>query len=668
MKVKQLDAANFRLAYGIDMATISEETTTSDVNFSYGRVAPAGETTPHSHHESEVFIVIKGHGSVIGGGQELPIQQGSVIVCEPFDNHTIRNTGDTELVFVDLYFLQQNSMMNTLESNASNRLKNRPVFVFSTPPTPNGDLHLGHLSGPYLGADVYVRYLKLQGINAYHLTGSDDYQSYVVARANQEAQSPASVAAHYASEIQKTLAMMDIHVDQFTVTGTDTTYATGLQAFFDRLIGNGVDTQELEALFDPDTGAYLYEVDVSGGCPFCHVKTNGNICEQCGHPNVCIDLSDPVSNISGKTPLRKTATPYALNLNEHSATVSTHHQRSKVSPRLKQLAAEVFSRGPLIVPMTHPSSWGVTPTTRDDEVIWVWPEMAYGFLHGISALGKKNHMDWKADAPGADWKIVHFFGYDNSFYHSILYPILYKLAYPHWDCDIDYNENEFYLLDGLKFSTSRRHAVWGKDILSEDNVDAVRYYLGWTRGEDKRTNFTLDEFKLGTEDMLVGQWQRWLTALGNEVHVKFDDCAPDAGVWTPRQVAYLNTLKKRVGTLGTFYDANGFALNSVVSELNAIVTDAIRLSDAYARVRDNPDLHDEYRTSIALQLATAKILATVSSPLMPRFAGRLAAALGQEITAWPNDVALVPSGTTLSLNGARFFKRINAVIRAEEVA
>src|SRR5205807_269299 len=115
----------------------------------------------------------------------------------------------------------------------------RPVFVFSTPPTPNGDLHLGHLSGPYLGADAFVRHQRMTGIDAWHLTGSDDYQSYVLAAAGAEGREPAETAARYSAEIAATLALMDITPDQYTVTDQDPAYRPGLQDFFSRVVASG---------------------------------------------------------------------------------------------------------------------------------------------------------------------------------------------------------------------------------------------------------------------------------------------------------------------------------------------------------------------------------------------------------------------------------------------
>ena len=164
-----------------------------------------------------------------------------------------------------------------------------------------------------------------------------------------------------------------------------------------------------------------------------------------------------------------------------------HHHVGRAPARLRELAHRIFARDRLDMALSHPASWGVRPDQDDvpGQVIWVWIELAFGFIYGIESLGRTLGEDWRADAPQDDWKIVHFLGYDNTFYHSILGPALYKLASPEWIPDVDYNVNEFYLLDGDKFSTSRRHAIWGKDILGPDTVDGIRFYLALTRPGDQ---------------------------------------------------------------------------------------------------------------------------------------------------------------------------------------
>ncbi len=534
--------------------------------------------------------------------------------------------------------------------------KNQPIFVFSAPATPNGDLHLGHLSGPYLGADVLVRFLRSTGQEAYHLSGSDDYQSYVARLARQKRTTPQIIAAHYAAEIKNTLEMMNIHLDQYTVTSRNVSYAKGMQTFFSRLTVNGVERVRDTSLFDSQTHQYLYEGDVRGNCPTCDSSTGGNMCEECGEPNSCVELIKPYSQLSNLPPQHNTIERYAIDLNNFKNVVYQHHKQGKISLRLQQLAKKIFARKNSSIALTHPAAWGIPPLelVEGQQVIWGWVEVAYGFLYGIGELAQHLKRPWHADQPQNDWKIIHFFGYDNSFYHTILFPILYHLAFPKWQCDIDYNVNEFYLLNGRKFSTSRRHAIWGKDILTSDNVDAIRYYLALTRGEQKRTNFTLKNFHQCIDETLLGQWQHWLTNLGKRIQDAFASRAPApiANSWTPRQIAYFNSLEHHLKTITRYYSAKDFSLNQVANELNSLVKNALIFADAHRYIH----ISNEYQTAIALELAAAQLLAKVTAPLMPRFSAQLSKSLGILATnCWPNAIELLTTGNPIDLAKQIFF-------------
>jgi methionyl-tRNA synthetase len=282
--------------------------------------------------------------------------------------------------------------------------------------------------------------------------------------------------------------------------------------------------------------------------------------------------------------------------------------------------------------------------------------MAYGFLHGIEALGRRLGRGWRAGSPQQDWKIVHFFGYDNSFYHSLLYPVLYKLAFPDWEPDIDYHVNEFYLLENRKFSTSRKHAVWGKDILGPDTVDGVRFFLARTRPEGRRTNFDPAEYERVVRDTLAGSWQGWLRELGEKVERRHGGAAPDAGVWTPEHTAFLGRLATRLAALGGFYGQDGFSLNGVADELAGLVEDVRRFASLQDALAGLERWKDEARTAVALELAAARLLARCAAPLLPRFAVRLATALGLPAEdSWPAEPRLLEPGTRIGLSEAAFF-------------
>ncbi len=660
MIISTYDASAMHRSFGIDLGEIDMGAVESmGVGANWGKVPPGSHSDPHQHDETETFVIVSGSGDIIVDAKRTPVAPGMVLQFEPFETHYLDNTGSQDLTFATFYWRDADRASLVAARTDRRRFGDRPVFVFSTPPTPNGTLHIGHLSGPYLGTDAFVRFQRMNGANVWHLAATDDHQSYVAERAAREGRSPAELAAHYAADIEQTLRLMDIEPDQINHTSTDERYKRALQAFFDRLVSSGrVTVAEGTALFDGEGGQYLYEPYVSGGCPTCGNETGGNICEICGEPNFCVDLTEPHSSFGTAAPRQGAITRYTLPLHEMRADVLEHHHVGRAPARLRELANRVFSRERIDVALTHPASWGVPPTQQDvpGQVIWVWIELAFGFIYGIDSLGRKLGKDWRADAPADDWKIVHFLGYDNTFYHSILGPALYKIANPGWTPDIDYNLNEFYLLDGDKFSTSRRHVIWGKDLLRPDTVDGIRYYLARTRPETRRTNFTLDEYEQVVRETLIGTWQRWLRDLGTRVEKQYGGVVPDAGIWTPEHAAFLGQLENRLSAMGGCLAPDGFSLNRAAATLDDLVEDVLRFSATEAATRQLADWKDEARTAVALELAAAKLLAACAAPVMPRFAARLTEALGiaaQE--RWPRNVTLVPPGTRIDLARQAFF-------------
>lgn len=660
MIINEYDAEHLHRAFGIDMSSIDlgplEE---AGVGGGWGRVSPGGRSDAHQHDEIETFVIVAGRGDLVVNSARRPVAAGTVIQFAPFETHHLENTGEQDLLFATFYWRDPDRAARAAAAVPRRRFDERPVFVFSSPTTPNGDLHLGHLSGPYLGADVFVRFQRMNGTRAWHIAGSDDFQSYVASAARAEGRGPAETAAHYSAEILATHRLMDIGVDQYTVSNADPGYRQGVQRFFARVAAsNLVAPKAGEALFDAETGRYLYEPDVSGKCPTCGSGSGGNLCEECGEPNFCADLVEPKSADSAAEPRIGEITRYMLALHELAPEIAAHHRLGRVPARVRELADRLARRERLDIAITHPGDWGVPPTESAvaDQNIWVWIDMAYRFLYGVEALGRRHGEQWDAEAPQAEWKIVHFLGYDNSFYHAIFVPAMYKLAHPDWTPDIDYHVNEFYELDFDKFSTSRRHAVWGKDVLGPDSVDAIRFHLSRTRPEGRRTNFTVPEYEASLHGTLIGTWQRWLEDLGTRIAADYAGEAPDAGIWTPEHTGFLARLGTRLAELTGALGEDGFSLNRAAEALDGIVEDVLVFRRAESATAGSPGWRDETRTAIALELAAAKLLAVGAAPVMPRFAGRLAAALGQpEPARWPRLVTLVDPGTRIELAGQVYF-------------
>lgn len=660
MRISTYSAAALRESYGMDLSVVDMGPTAQlGVGATWGRVAPGGRSVTNQHDEIETWVVVAGTGDLIVDAERHPVSRAMVVQFDPFETHFVENTGDTDLVFASFYWRDSERAVEVASGAERRRFADRPIFVFSSAPTPNGDLHLGHLSGPFFGADVFVRYQRMAGANAWHITGSDDFQSYVVAAARREGRAPAETAAYYSDEILATLKLMDIEVHQYTATSRDARYPAALKGFFSRLAASAaVAPRRGPALFDGETGQYLYEADIAGGCPTCGNNTGGNICEACREPNFCIDLIEPRATASDAKPRMGSITQYILTLHELSAEVVAHHRLGRVPASVRGLADRLFCRDRLDVAVTHPAQWGVPPAESEvhGQVIWVWLDLAFNFLHSIEELGRRMGRAWRADTPQADWKLVHFLGSDGTFFHPILFPALYRLAYSDWAPDIDYHINEFYQLDGSKFSTSRRHVIWGKDILNPHSVDAIRCYLALTRPEGRRTNFEFGAYQAFVRDTLIGAWQRWLNDLGARIQTQYDGIAPDAGIWTPEHTAFLACLDNRLAALTGSLGQDGFSLNRAAEALQGIVEDVTAFAWREAPLAEIDTWRDEARTAIALELAAAQLLATCSAPVMPRFAARLAAALGgPSPIEWPRTVTLVKPGTRIDLVGQVFF-------------
>ncbi len=237
MIISTYDADSLHRSFGIDLGEIDMGAVESmGVGAAWGRVAPGLHSDPHQHDETETFVIVSGRGDLIVDGKRTPVSPAMVLQFEPFETHYLNNTGTADLIFATFYWRDADRASRVAARTDRRRFGDRPVFAFSTPPTPNGGLHIGHLSGPYLGTDAFVRFQRMNGANVWHLAGTDDFQSYVAECARREGRSPAEVVAHYSAEIEETLRLMDIEPDHVTHTSRDERYPQALQAFFSRLV------------------------------------------------------------------------------------------------------------------------------------------------------------------------------------------------------------------------------------------------------------------------------------------------------------------------------------------------------------------------------------------------------------------------------------------------
>ncbi|WP_412543127.1 class I tRNA ligase family protein [Longispora sp. K20-0274] len=373
------------------------------------------------------------------------------------------------------------------------------TLITAIQPTPNGPLHLGHLSGPYVAADIAARAARMAGKDVMIMGGLDSHQNYVLTRAEADGRTGAESCAAYSDLIRRGMAAARLEYDLFLDPQADDSYRRGVAALFTELVdGKVIPVGETTLATCADCARVVHHARVSGRCPHCGQGASGGTCEGCGSFLSALDLLDATSTCHGTAVVPAPFRVPVLKLEEYRSRLAEHWAKSVMPPRVRTLLAGYLAAGLPEIPLAYPSDWGIAWDCDGVELrIDVWAEMALGYLYAVS-----RHLD--ADAPAtlaacvAGWAGVgemwNFFGIDNAFYHLALIPAVLQAAGLRSGPRVGLVVNEFYLLDGMKFSTSRGHAIWAHELLATEDPAVVRAYLSWDRPDTHGTDFTLAGF------------------------------------------------------------------------------------------------------------------------------------------------------------------------------
>lgn len=413
------------------------------------------------------------------------------------------------------------------------RVSMERIFVGVAWPYANGLLHLGHIAGAYLPADIFARYHRAKGNKVLMVSGSDQHGTPVTIRAEQEGKTPQEVVDKYHREFLDSWQRLGIEFDLFTTTGT-TNHAQVVQDFFLRLLDKGyIYSSSMLLPYCTRCDRYLPDRYVEGGCPYCGSKqARGDQCDNCGKPLGFAELIDPRCRLCGSIPEAKESEHFFLRLSAFRDDLldwveqQSHWRQNVLNFTLRYLEGGLKDRA-----ITRDINWGVPIPLPgfENKRIYVWFEAVIGYLSASKEWAKLNGDDeawkdfWEKDAKG-----YYFIGKDNIPFHTMIWPAM-LMGYEGLNLPYDVPANEFLTLEAKQLSTSRGWAVWLPDYLERYAPDPLRYLLAANMPETGDANFSWREFVRRNNDELLANYGNLVHRVITFTHRHFDGCVPIAG-------------------------------------------------------------------------------------------------------------------------------------------
>lgn len=527
-------------------------------------------------------------------------------------------------------------------------------------PYANGPIHIGHLAGCYLPADIYVRYLRLKGEEVAFVCGSDEHGMAITMKARKEGVTPREIVDRYHEMMRDALAGFGVQFDIYSRTSSPK-HAEVASNFFQTLYEKGVfEARETDQYYDPEAEQFLADRYITGTCPKCQAAgAYGDQCEKCGSTLNPTDLINPTSTLSGAAPEMRKTTNWFLPLDKLAPELRTYIEshpewKSNVYGQCKSW----LDAGDGLQPrsMTRDLDWGVPVPVEgaDGKVLYVWFDAPIGY---ITATQELFGADWEKWWKDEDTRLVHFIGKDNIVFHCLIFPAI-LMQHGGYILPQDVPANEFLNLEGEKLSTSRNWAVWLHEYLAEfpGKQDSLRYALCATMPETKDNDFTWADFQQRNNSELVA-------ILGNLVnrvmvlnHKYCEGLVPAAGS-APEDLEALAAIAQQSAKVSAALDAYRFR-EALTEAMNLARVGNKYLADAepWKVVKSDPARAAEI-LGTATQIMAA--LGVVFEPFLPFSAAKIRAMLGMGLADWSllAGSSLVPVGQTLS-EPALLFEKI----------
>ena len=499
-------------------------------------------------------------------------------------------------------------------------------------PYTNGPIHIGHLAGVYVPADIYSRYLRLQGKDVAFICGSDEHGVAISMKAKKEGVTPQEVIDKYDGIIRKSFADFGISFNNYSRTSAKIHHETA-QEFFRTLYDNGDFIEEVtEQLYDAKADQFLADRFVVGTCPKCdNPEAYGDQCEKCGSTLNATDLINPKSTITGETPVLKSTKHWFLPLDRYDAFLREwileghkNDWKTNVYGQVKSwIDAGLEPRA-----VTRDLDWGIDVPVEGAEgkKLYVWFDAPIGYISSTKEWAAREGKDWEPYWKDQDTKLVHFIGKDNIVFHCIIFPAMLK-AEGSYILPDNVPANEFLNLEGNKLSTSKNWAVWLHEYLEEfpEKQDVLRYALTSNAPETKDNDFTWKDFQARNNNELVAVFGNFVNRVVVLTNKYYDGVIPTPNEFSEVDEQTLAELKAYPAVIASsveryrFREALGELMN--VARLgNKYLAD----EEPWKVMKDNPE-RVKTQMYVALQIAAA--LSVLAEPFLPFTAAKLSGIL-----------------------------------------
>mgnify|MGYP001307915725 FL=1 len=532
-------------------------------------------------------------------------------------------------------------------------------------PYTNGPIHIGHMAGVYVPADIYARYLRLKGDEVLFICGSDEHGVAISMKAKKDGITPKEVIDKYHGIIDKAFNDFGISFDYYGRTSSKVHHETA-QEFFKAIHDKGgFETETTEQLYDAKEDQFLADRYVVGTCPKCqNPEAYGDQCESCGSSLNANDLINPKSAISGETPSLKTTSHWYLPLDRYEAFLRSWilegHQKDW-KPNVLGQVKSWLDDGLKPRAVTRDLSWGI-PVPVDggeNKVLYVWFDAPIGYISATKEWAAKEGKDWAPYWQDENTELVHFIGKDNIVFHCIIFPAVLK-AIGSYILPKNVPANEFLNLEGQKLSTSKNWAVWLHEYLEDfpDQQDVLRYVLTANAPETKDNDFTWHDFQTRNNSELVAIFGNFINRVMVLMKKYYESVVPDPNEFSTVDTGTLETLAAAPLKIGSLIEQYKFrAACQEMMQLARLGNKYLADEEPWKLIKTNPE---RVATIMHTAMQVAAGLAVLSEPFLPHTAKKLQNMLQlDKAVCWDSlqDEMPVKSNHTLG-NASLLFEKI----------